>query len=410
MSRSDSSMSVPNNYKAVDWSASVMFSDGEDPNMPNYAVDVAVGAGTPKVSDKNAGGINVVSGSVGPISQGSIPVAVQAFGVYGFEVNVEVHCVPLPEAQTQWQSDTFGIIHGGYNTLLQAYNDEKAGLSVQQTNPVDANPPEQNAQTITQELKRQTIEMLTGVPFTGFNAINWNPVAAPTTKLPTAASIAPEIQFLEQAFEWETMTYICYPYYWADSTRWPDLAVIKGSDTNFADFLRSGSARVVLAARPGFEDQVNFYLQFGILWGGGPVPAPGDPDYLSIADEIKSMQQGPLDVTVIDTWQVRLPTTLLWLENPDGLPKNPNPTIDTIPWITSLSATSASVGDTITIFGTNFGDLAGASKVRFNDLVATYTRWSYTSIDVTVPMLASTGNVSVTVYGNASNSVPFKVR
>jgi hypothetical protein len=131
---------------------------------------------------------------------------------------------------------------------------------------------------------------------------------------------------------------------------------------------------------------------------------------LSIADEIKSMQQGPLDVTVIDTWQVKLPTTLLWLENPDGLPKNPNPTIDTIPWITSLSASSASVGDTITIFGTNFGDLAGASKVRFNDLVATYTRWSYTSIDVTVPMLASTGNVSVTVYGNASNSVPFKVR
>jgi hypothetical protein len=61
--------------------------------------------------------------------------------------------------------------------------------------------------------------------------------------------------------------------------------------------------------------------KIGILWGGGSMPAPGEPNYLWIADEIKAMQQGPLDVTVIDTWQVRLPTTLIWLENPAGLPK-----------------------------------------------------------------------------------------
>ena len=95
-------------------------------------------------------------------------------------------------------------------------------------------------------------------------------------------------KFIEQAFEWETMSYICYPFYWADYGRWPQLSAIEGNDQNFADFLRAGSARVVVAARPGFEDQVNFYLQFGILWGGGPMPAPDDPDYLSIADEIKA--------------------------------------------------------------------------------------------------------------------------
>jgi hypothetical protein len=217
------------------------------------------------------------------------------------------------------------------------------------------------------------------------------------------------IQFLEQAFEWETLTYICYPYYWADSSRWQDLAVIQGNDQNFADFLRAGSARVVLAARPGFEDQVNFYVQYGIVWGGGPMPAPNDPDYLSIADEIKEMQQGPTDVTIIDTWQVVLPTTLIWLENPAGLPKNPNPTIDTTPTIVSLSPTAGAVGDSVTIAGGNFGDIQGSSTITFNGTDAIPTSWSATSIDVNVPAGATTGNVVVTVNGVASNGVAFTV-
>jgi hypothetical protein len=87
------------------------------------------------------------------------------------------------------------------------------------------------------------------------------------------------------------------------------------------------------------------------------MPAPGDPDYLSIADEIKEMQQRPTDVTVIDTWQVRLPTTLIWLQNKndDGQhPKNLNPTIDTTPKIVALSPAAGSVDDLVTIFRSEF--------------------------------------------------------
>jgi hypothetical protein len=334
--QSDSSVSIPGGYYASGWQASFMFTNGGYANDSKFAVDLSVGGGSPVVVDNNSGGIATRSGPVGPISTGDVPVAIQAYNVFGFEVNVEITCQPLDQTYQQWQSDTYGLIVGAYSNLLQASNSEKANQSIQQINPANANSPAQNAETITQELKRQIIEMLIGVPFSGRNALSWGNngtgVNAPQTDLSTAANIAPEIQFLEQAFEWETLSYICYPYYWADSSRWSDLADITGNDPNYADFLRSGSARVVLAARPGFEDQVNFYVQFGILWGGGPMPAPGDPDYLSIADEIKAMQQRPLDVTVIDTWQVVLPTTLIWLENPDGLPKNPNPTI-TYPFV-----------------------------------------------------------------------------
>jgi hypothetical protein len=408
---SDSSVTVPPGYFASSWTASFMFADSDTSGKNLSAVDLAVGGGTPVVVDANTGGITTKSGNVGPISTGSIPIAIQAQNVYGFEVNVEVKCEPLDQTYQQWQNSTYDTIVGAYSTMLQAYNDEKAGLSVQQTNSVDAYSPAQNANTIKQELKRQVIEMLIGTPFFGLAAINWDTsgVNAPTNMLSKAAQIAPEIQFLEQAFEWETLSYICYPYYWADSSRWPDLVAIQGNDGDFADFLRSGSARVVLAARPGFEDQVNFYVQFGILWGGGPMPAPGDPNYLSIADEIKAMQQGPLDVTVIDTWQVRLPTTLIWLENPSGLPKNPSPTIDTIPKIISLSSATGTVGDPVTIAGSNFGDIVRNSLVTFNGTDAAPTLWTSSQVVVTIPIGATTGDILVTVNGVPSNGVNFKV-
>jgi hypothetical protein len=444
--QSDTTVAIPNGYVAVSgvdangnpingWTASLMYATGgfhDGQGLGNDChIDVAVGAGAPiRSAPANAaqdpgtaiqthGDVfrDQIHGAVGPISQGNVPVALQGINLTGFEVNVEIQCVPLPQTYEQWQNDTYAVILSGYTAQLQAYNDEKAGQSVQQTNPVDTNSPDQNARTITQELKRQVVEMLTGTRFTGLNAISWalqgTLTTQPTTILATAARVAPEIQFMEQAFEWETLTYICYPYYWADSSRWPDLAVIEGNDTNFADFLRAGSARVVVAARPGFEDQVNFFVQYGILWGGGPMPAPGDPDYLSVADEIKAMQQRPIDVTVIDTWQVRLPTALIWLQNedPEGqLPSNPSKTIDVIPNIVSLSPNSGAVGDSVTIAGKNFGDIEGVSTVTFNNnITATPTSWSATTIEVTVPVGATTGNVVVTANGMASNGVSFTV-
>ncbi len=397
---------------------------GGDATFTEADVNVAVGGGTPVcpitvgtyVTGADTDIRGTMTGNVGPISQGAIPVSLEVINNTGFQVNVEVNCRPLDQTYQQWQNDTYALILSGYTALLQAYRDEKAAQSVQQTNPVDANSPDQNAETIKQELKRQVVEMLTGKRFTGLNAISWTNqgtlTTQPTTILSTAANVAPEIQFLEQAFEWETVTYICYPYYWADSSRWPDLAVIEGNDTEFADFLRAGSARVVLAARPGFEDQVNFFVQYGILWGGGPMPAPGDPDYLSVADEIKAMQQRPIDVTVIDTWQVRLPTTLIWLQNedPNGqLPSNPSKTIDVVPNIVSVSPASGAVGASVTIAGKNFGDIEGVSTVTFNNTEAQPTSWSATTIEVPVPAGATTGNVVVTANGMTSNVVNFIV-
>jgi hypothetical protein len=409
---SDSTLAIPDGYTAWKWTANAIsvFSDvGLNYVGPRESsISVAVGGGVPN-NVPMAGGIgSLVDQPAGPVSDGNIPVAVVVSFSEGFELNVAVTCIGTLGALEQWQTDTYSQIAAAYQSLLQAYNDEKAGLNVQTTNPAAGNSQAQNALTIQYELKRQVIEMLTGVQFQGFNAIVWDAtgVNPPSTILPTAAQIASQIQFLEQAFEWETLSYICYPYYWGANTRWSDLARLTGNDANYLSFLQAGSARVVLAARPGFEDQVNFYVRFGIVWGGGPMPAPGDENYLSIADEIKAQQQRPLDMTVVDAWQVRLPTTLIWLENDAGLPENPSPTILAI---TKVFPSSGSVGTNVIISGSNFKQAQGSSSVTFNGTPALPVAWSSSAITVPVPANATTGEVVVSVNGLVSNGVNFTV-
>ena len=74
------------------------------------------------------------------------------------------------------------------------------------------------------------------------------------------------------------------------------------------------------------------------------------------------------------------------------------------PSITSLAPNTGAPGTAVTISGANFGATQGSSTVTFNGVTATATSWSATSIGVTVPSGATTGNVVVTVGGQASRS------
>ena len=80
------------------------------------------------------------------------------------------------------------------------------------------------------------------------------------------------------------------------------------------------------------------------------------------------------------------------------------------PNITSLSQNTGGAGTQITITGTNFGASQGTSTVTFGGTAATtFASWTSTSIGVTVPAGANTGNVVVTVGALSSNGVSFTV-
>ncbi|HEY2115200.1 MAG TPA: IPT/TIG domain-containing protein [Candidatus Angelobacter sp.] len=79
----------------------------------------------------------------------------------------------------------------------------------------------------------------------------------------------------------------------------------------------------------------------------------------------------------------------------------------TAPSISSLSPTAGAAGTSVTISGTAFGIATGT--VSFNGTAATVSSWSDTSIVVSVPTGATTGPVTVTAGGVASNGVTFTV-
>jgi hypothetical protein len=416
---------LPAGYLAKGWRAAVSSWHNENENpggkyVTNHGdIWISLGAGQSETMESvdqapTWGEIigQIKLGKVGPIDTGNVPVSIMGNALYGYVVGIEIDVEPLPETVSQWQNETYDQITAAYFALKQQSDDEKASRPTQLVNLVDAASPAENKEIVTREIKRQVVEMLTGTRFKGRSAIKWDPPyqTAPCTDLPKAAQFAPEIQFLEQSFEWENMTYVLYPYYWADQGRWGDLARIAGNDEDFARFLSAGSARVIVPARPGFEDQVSFYTEFGVIWGGGPVPAPNDPDYLSVAQEIKAQQQRPRDGTPVNAWEVRIPTALIWLENPVGLPANLKPTILLDPYVFSVSPVSGAVGTSVTITGTNLGLKQGSSVVAFNGTVATSTSWSPTLIKTSVPKGATSGEVVVTVNGVAASGGQFTIK
>lgn len=115
---------------------------------------------------------------------------------------------------------------------------------------------------------------------------------------------------MEQAFEWEEISYEFYPYYWGSKEDWPSLYQSSSDDAQFRAFLQSGMARVVATVRPGFEDAVTFYMSTGKIWNGGEVPVIGDPMYLSVVDEMKETTGTPQG----KYWITRVPTSLTILQ------------------------------------------------------------------------------------------------
>ena len=79
------------------------------------------------------------------------------------------------------------------------------------------------------------------------------------------------------------------------------------------------------------------------------------------------------------------------------------------PEITSLSPEEGAVGTSVTVAGTGFGAAQGNSTVSFNGVVGVPTSWSETAIQVPVPAGATSGPVTVTVGGQQSNGVEFRL-
>ena len=131
------------------------------------------------------------------------------------------------------------------------------------------------------------------------------------------------VTFFEQAFDWEIMAYLFYPYFYAKKSDWQSLfQQSNGTDPIFQAFLQSGMSRMVVPVRPGFEKAVVYFLETGDIMIPEQLVLERDDDlYLSIAEELENTEG-----TVEKEWETRVPTSLTIIQanaaplNENGLP------------------------------------------------------------------------------------------
>lgn len=252
----------------------------------------------------------------------SVPVSLVSFRAAHIAVAVEVKCRRTVRAMEKWRLETHAKLTTAYRARLAEYESKLAELQLQAGVAIRGRNPGANQELITDELRKSCVSVLTEQHFDLFDAIDTGAQGIPQIDVWEAAGEGAYVRFFEQAFEWEHLTWVAYPYFWGRKEQWDERLSYEDPDPVFNQFLKAGYCRVTVPARPGFEGAIDHYMNFGELWNGGPLPAISSPLYLPIADEIAERLERPgSEVPQGDPWQVRIPTTLVHLRPDDTLPK-----------------------------------------------------------------------------------------
>lgn len=229
---------------------------------------------------------------------GDLPISVAAVNLLAYSFNIEVECLLSPEAYAEWQLATYHAIMTAYREQLSRYEEQISSSQIDQGIRIQGNNPKRNEHIIRDELKRSAISLMTDQHFDDFAALRKGvgELQYPQLDLDRAKIEGPYMRFFEQAFEWQHMAYVFYPYYWGRKDGWTNKVMLDDNDPLFADFLRAGSARLVIPARPDFALSVVDFLNKGWpLQDSLDVLIPEEDDesqqpYLSLVAEIQSRQ------------------------------------------------------------------------------------------------------------------------
>jgi hypothetical protein len=305
---------VDDGYKAVHGTVGIAGNVWE-----SYAgIDVVLGNRTYRFS----GGKGIAAWSTSLTGEtDSIPFALNTFRYSDLAVAVEVKCQRTDRAMMKWRFDTHAKLTNAYKALLSEYDEKLAALEIQAGVAIEGKNPALNMELMNDELKKNSISILTEQYFDLFDAIATGTNGLPQIDLYENEAEGPYVRFFEQAFEWEHMTWVTYPYFWGRKNQWDERIAYEDTDPVFNQFLKAGYCRVAVPARPGFEGAIDHFMTYGEPWNGGPLPPISSPLYLPIVDEIAERLDRPGDeFPEGDPWLVRLPTSLVHLRPDDKLP------------------------------------------------------------------------------------------
>ncbi|MCD9098023.1 hypothetical protein LU699_13230 [Luteimonas fraxinea] len=253
----------------------------------------------------------------------SLPFALITNRVANVGFTIEVKCQRTDAALDKWRAETHAKLTTAYRARLSEYEEKLASIEMQAGIAIRGANPALNLERMKDELKKDCISILTEQHFDLFNSIGTAPsTGLPQIRVAEAALEGAYVRFFEQAFEWEHITWVTYPYFWGRKSEWEDRIAFDDPDPLFTQFLKAGFCRVTVPARPGFEGAVDHFMTYGELWEGGPLPPISSDLYLPIADELAERLDRPGDeVPQGEPWTVKIPTSLVHLRPDDKLPK-----------------------------------------------------------------------------------------
>ncbi|MGN9777602.1 hypothetical protein ACTMS0_17820 [Micromonospora sp. H33] len=255
------------------------------------------------------------------LEEGTIPITMVANDTPLFAVSIEVVCRRTERAMLDWQIRTHAEIKQAYLEQQARFDEATARAAANQGVVIDGRNPGVNRALELTELKKACISVLTHQHFDAFDAVETGALGVPQVDVAVVEEQGNYIRFFEHAFEWQLMSFVFYPYFWGRKSTWLDRVRYDNSDPEFAEFVRSGAARVLLPVREGFETAVEHFMRTGQVWQGGPPPEITDPEYLPIVREIQERTGAPGDeVPEGAPWPVRVPTRLVRLRPDSELP------------------------------------------------------------------------------------------
>lgn len=240
-----------------------------------------------------------------------IGISVEVRDLGGLAMNIAATCKRTPEALRQWQIECFNVIINAYQQALDAYN--KAYAAQKKPDTVINLNPGFYRQIENSVLRKTCISYLITHDKMGKDLYKTGTSGAANVQVNvdgTLDSYSSMVKFIEQAFEWEIMSYKFYPFYWGKKESWQKNYQQEVDDPIFRSFLQAGMARTIVSIRPGFEEAVMYFMATGKIWNGGQVPAIGDDLYLSIVEELKNPTY-----YIDETWETRVPTTLTVIQS-----------------------------------------------------------------------------------------------
>jgi hypothetical protein len=276
----------------------------------NYGGDAWGGNAYRNVGTKNIGLSDM------NITQGDISVAIKVASLEAIDCKVIIYYKLADNAISEWRERVWAAVLGALQDKEDAIeavtNLVKNDVASELGKFLQGNPST-NLITAKNELKRAAISIFTRQHFASFNAVKDVVDDLPQIDFEEASDESHIVRFFESHFDWNSMTYVYYPYFWSNRN-WPEKLMLKNNDPEFEKFLTSGAARLIVPVRRDHELPVIRFFEEGASFRFNEDNSPyevGSSTYVSIVQEIKENSGNFENETPVDQpWDIRVPTPI----------------------------------------------------------------------------------------------------